>query len=449
MDISSHEREKQYTCSVCRSRHSTQDELERHTSIHNRTSSWSCAALSSEHEAIFFLPDYSTSGCVCGYCGMGFPEYDQELSMETYWTVRAQHVKLVHDYGTCNRALKYFRRDDFLKHLHQFHASKPGPWIDILAKVSRQDEVWDESSRQGSAKENNLQHDPSALLLPRLLDEPNLAPVLEPLDFFGTLDVLITRGDGTVPTAVGQYIKYLQVAETTKAYIRMLSVLSVRLDQSRSAELWSKLQTIEEHTTAHLSFVVLELERSKQACWKEGYDLDAINQSLKCQPTTDSNVAETALPDKNSSFECQQRMWWDVLHHIQPQNWLTKEDRINSWLLQNLAAMPDEEARHRAFLKDGDRLGEEEWAKLVLKFWPLDEAAPGLGKSVASTNSAVNSQGACHSARVLLESLPFQVAPSPSFHGSLPFRERTDVGSEITLLESHSICPQKRKRDSS
>ena len=45
-------------------------------------------------------------------------------------------------------------------------------------------------------------------------------------------------------------------------------------------------------------------------------------------------------------------------------------------------------------------------ARLVLKYWPIDEAAVRIEERTCSTNGAVDSSGIHHSTRVALETLP-------------------------------------------
>jgi hypothetical protein len=51
-------------------------------------------------------------------------------------------------------------------------------------------------------------------------------------------------------------------------------------------------------------------------------------------------------------------------------------------------------------LVPGDQLSEEEWARLVLKFWPLDDAARLIEYTDCSSNGAVKSGCSCHPVRV-------------------------------------------------
>jgi hypothetical protein len=98
-----------------------------------------------------------------------------------------------------------------------------------------------------------------------------------------------------------------------------------------------------------------------------------------------------------------------------------------------MAASPQESKHHRTYLKHGERLDEKQWARLVLKFWLIDEAAvpvETVSTWPSSTNGAVDSDGLCHSTRVLL--------------GALPARKRRDFDSDAASLESDE--PRKRAK---
>lgn len=107
------------------------------------------------------------------------------------------------------------------------------------------------------------------------------------------------------------------------------------------------------------------------------------------QPTTPANTKHTSLS-------------------LQPQTLdPNSSDRINLWLLHNLSTSPEQQQLHRSFLptSPAKHLTEEQWARQVLKYWLLDDAATGATKhGVESTNGAVDSAGQCHSARVLIAS---------------------------------------------
>jgi hypothetical protein len=80
-----------------------------------------------------------------------------------------------------------------------------------------------------------------------------------------------------------------------------------------------------------------------------------------------------------------------------------QQDRINMWLLRNLQESSEEKIRHRSFLTDTENMDEEKWARLVLKYWWLDDAAVVPEIEPLSTNGAVDSAGRCHFVRVIFQ----------------------------------------------
>lgn len=78
-----------------------------------------------------------------------------------------------------------------------------------------------------------------------------------------------------------------------------------------------------------------------------------------------------------------------------------KQDRINMWLLRNIQESSEEKTLHRSFLTKAENLDEKKWARLVLKYWWLDDAAVVPENEPLSTHGAVDSAGRCHSVRVI------------------------------------------------
>lgn len=267
----------------------------------------------------------------------------------------------------------------------------------------------------------------------RLFGEPKIPESGAILDFFHAFEGLIAyAGAGSISKCLTDYIRYYQVAETTNAHIRMLSALAPLLNLPESSTMNLKFQEAQEKTRKHLRDIEYKRDRYRGACWRQGYDVVELDRELE---------APDKAPDIRQEIASEQHhmSWWDVLHHVGSQDWLTKKDRINSWLLQNLAAEPGEALCHRKCLQEegmGDQLSEEEWARLVLKFWTIDDAAQPLEHTECSTNGAVDSDGACNSTRVKLV-------------GSLPIREKVDAmdidsESEISALDIGGS--RKRKR---
>ncbi|PYI22078.1 hypothetical protein BO86DRAFT_233226 [Aspergillus japonicus CBS 114.51] len=155
-ELRSHEMEKQYSCLYCNNRFKNKNEAERHqNSLHLRRHSWSCAALSS-YQAAFHpssTPGQTGAGPshdTCGYCGEEFPNHPQPD-----WDRRFEHLTVVHKFGECNNAKKFFRADHFRQHLKHSHAGTSGKWTNILENACMKEEAPPEPKNGGVSLANN------------------------------------------------------------------------------------------------------------------------------------------------------------------------------------------------------------------------------------------------------------------------------------------------------
>ncbi|KFY95329.1 hypothetical protein V500_02834 [Pseudogymnoascus sp. VKM F-4518 (FW-2643)] len=247
---------------------------------------------------------------------------------------------------------------------------------------------------------------------------------------------------GMIHASLAEYMRLSLSTQDCRAHFLMLSALVDNLD-SPNPELEDLCIKVKEQLVEEIN----RLRECRATNWNAGHDLEGLDRLMENQlynKKPDEAAADFTF-EQYSSPESQLKPWWDVLHHTISQCWVTKTDRINSWLLQNLATLPEEANRHRMFIPDGEQLGEEQWARLVLKFWPLDEAAPMFELGACSTNDAVDSAGACHSARVLLIEMPFDVGSKDQvMDDPLPLRRKWNVVSEGK--GSNMMRTAKRKR---
>lgn len=204
------------------------------------------------------------------------------------------------------------------------------------------------------------------------------------------------------PNALANYIRLVQVSETTRFHMNMLASWNAPEFYLRFS---NKPLDYLEWVDAQLQIlkgVEDEVKKARTVCWQEGYDLDEIDNTFKfsmldlprCMTQTDNGT----LTEKHKDLIA---VWPRADHRKKAKSWLTKQDQINAWLLQNLGASPDLMKLHQSFMFQGDTLNDVEWARLVLKYWPLDEAAEAAEQRNPSTIGAVDSLGARHSARVL------------------------------------------------
>jgi hypothetical protein len=293
----------------------------------------------------------------CGFCGDGildvFPSKIAEL-VESM----AKQLKSKHSFQECLPAKTFIQKDLLYKHfgVDIWRQLSPGRKclsasaliryalrLELYFHLSdRLVEFWPQCPNLGNLDvivgDGVIDFAP-----PRPLAEPQVTRGAATPDFFHAFEGLIAHAGTPISRVLTQYIRNYHISETTKAHIRMLSALTLHLNLPESSTMNPKLQEDQENAYKFLKSAESEKDACRVACWLKDYDMDELDQTPKAtapQGTT-SDLASTDLRSDPSSMQ-QQGSCWDVLHHIRPQNWITKRDRINSWLLQNLAAQPSD-----------------------------------------------------------------------------------------------------------
>ncbi|KAH9995010.1 hypothetical protein F4779DRAFT_631719 [Xylariaceae sp. FL0662B] len=146
-ELSAHEAERQYECSFCANRFKTKNEAERHqNSLHLRRQAWSCAALVNSHYENAFQESINQPGAAdtCGYCGADFPRTGGDgicrHTNENDRRERLRHLRIIHKYGECNLAKKFYRADHFRQHLKHSHGATSGKWMNLVENVCMTEE---------------------------------------------------------------------------------------------------------------------------------------------------------------------------------------------------------------------------------------------------------------------------------------------------------------------
>lgn len=147
----------------------------------------------------------------------------------------------------------------------------------------------------------------------------------------------------------------------------------------------------------------VELDEARQLCWREGLDMEDVDKALSSgygqdPPPLDDDLQEEKEEERVDLLVLRRR-----LQRLQAeQSWTSKLDRTNAWLLENLASSDEAVSLHRSYIPNSEMLDERQWARLVLKYWLLDEAAAPSRLRSPSTIGAMM-DGMCHSIRVRLD----------------------------------------------
>jgi hypothetical protein len=226
-----------------------------------------------------------------------------------------------------------------------------------------------------------------------------------PHPLLGSYEKFIDKTGASCPEPLINYINLVQYSRTIKLHAKLLvSIRCSQLDMTRE-----QLQESDDYRDISEQLAILDhdVRLARKSCWKHGYGLDEIDMILEIgcihelsYNSPKAKEEEEEVEDGQKDLAALQRLLKKL---TVSRTWSAKQDHINQWLLQKLVASSDEVALHKSFFKSGEKLEERQWARQVLKFWPLDGAALRPSKGSASTNGAIDSLMGRHSVKVLLE----------------------------------------------
>ena len=230
----------------------------------------------------------------------------------------------------------------------------------------------------------------------------------------GSYRGLLDIAEEDLPEALLEYVDLVQCYRTISIHAKLIeSIYDARRGGFITYVTPLQATTAYKEVENQLDKVRNRIGQIRQACWETGYDLEEIDAILgfECvrnflEPPKARVIDSQIAPEEYQQDLLALRNRLKQLEEHQV--WSSKQDRINSWLLQNLIASDGEAELHRSFLPDSDALNEKEWARMVLKFWPVDGAAIKDEKRVESSHGAVRSGRPCHSVRVLLDRLELE-----------------------------------------
>jgi hypothetical protein len=250
-----------------------------------------------------------------------------------------------------------------------------------------------------------------------------------PIDAIQSSKKLLDAAKGICPSSLLAYMEIIRLSETISLHTKLLTC--IRKFQGPDS---LDLMETKEYQDVYLKLQSLraQLIEARQVCWNEGLDMADIDKVLNSGygqdlPPLDDDIEENKDDERQDiSVLCRR------LKRLQAeQSWTTKLDRTNAWLLQNLAADTNAVALHRSYLPDGASLDERQWARLVLKYWLLDEAAAPAGNRSPSTIGAMM-DGKCHSVKVRL------TTPQEDWESLLS----DTAASEVVEEKSFDICSE-------
>jgi len=204
---------------------------------------------------------------------------------------------------------------------------------------------------------------------------------------------------GNCPDALFAYFRLVSYFRVVSLHASLLASIQITGEGGPPLIESKEYRDVQEH----LDLLRKDIEIAKTECWAKGYDLAEIDPILEpgnIGGQTHRHEYTEEMKSHADLLALRKRLLYLKAQHAA---WSSSQDRVNAWLLQNLAASREEVALHRSFLPDSVSLSEKQWARLVLKFWPLDGAAFEVEGQTLSTNSALNSGKGKNTIRVFLE----------------------------------------------
>jgi hypothetical protein len=394
-----HEKTLPWPCQYCRHRSSNKDELERHVNAwHYGHISWSCANLNG-WQAAFPGSVANRSSDLCCYCGEVFQRSGPGVLTKQDWQDRTAHLHKSHKFECCDRTKRFLLVSQFRDHLKDSHDAIIGNWTEKLVdacvvKVATQDTY------------QNTQYNETVATIFQEEGQPGSAWDIP----FGTIDVkdhmldkfgavLVGIEPPGCPRDVVQYVRLRRLLERKYSNKLLLEVFLKKMEVT-SNPAFLEITNAKKDLERGLAVLEAGLERARLACWKQGFDLDFVGEFIPTQKPNQEN--------KEGCCEQLAIMGSEILHNQGAQTRSTKRGRINCWLLHNLISSPEESTRHRNYLRNGQIMSDAQWARLVVQFWLIDEAAVGVESRSSSTNGAMGSDEIWHSDKVLIEDFPLR-----------------------------------------
>ncbi len=278
----------------------------------------------------------------------------------------------VHKFGECSPSKKFFRADHFGEHLKHSHAGTSGTWLDLLKLTCQKDEV------------------------PLMPSSEIMGKVGFSIDEIPNAEYQITLQRLTKSLYPAAIVDYISLSRLINLYEGQLALLKAQQEKGHPYQQVYDSQSVSSYIllqqrglNRHLLHLKEKLSGSRTRCVIAGHSLFEVDQALQ-QNHPDRHVS--ALPphvNHNDMLEVRRR----TLNMALLGSWSTTRDRINGWLLHSLRADDSLARLHRSMLADSD-LDEKDWARLVVKYWTLDEAATGFELTASASVGAIHSHEA-------------------------------------------------------
>jgi hypothetical protein len=319
-------------------------------------------------QATYFIMNQNRPSDACGYCGIVFARSGPGVLTQDDWRIRFEHIQGVHHFQDCDNKERFLDPARFRNHLRLCHNAIDGEWMYHLGDICMRTD-WAIEPSLGPSQNAILRTHKSYSVGPLVgnfsQDSERLPESFDMKDdlmqTYGALLVSPSTDPLDCPKELTRYIRLYRLVEKQDSNKQALEVFFCSANLSANQKVHQKLLEAESEVKHGLMALLLDLEQARKACWAQGFDLDTIDELMgSCGLFGGSKKDVLKSKEDNEKCENLTEIWSEILGEKGARVWSTKKDRINAWLLQNMAASPQESKHHRTYLKHGETLDEKQ-----------------------------------------------------------------------------------------
>ncbi|KAL8684698.1 MAG: hypothetical protein Q9224_006180 [Gallowayella concinna] len=201
------------------------------------------------------------------------------------------------------------------------------------------------------------------------------------------------------PPIIIEYFSLIQKFKSAESCCKQFEILCSHSNRRRieagNGDITKAFRTmlkLQEDCVEYLEGLKKEIHILRKECILAGHSTYEIDAIMTTEWPSDNGLGtHLGRPVKPQNYQNileirKHTQDWSLLN-----GWTDTRDGINRWILHSLRADEAQARLHRSMLAEPD-IGDEAWARLVLKYWTLDEAATGTELWTSLSVGAVDSR---------------------------------------------------------
>lgn len=284
---------------------------------------------------------------------------------------------------------------DHLKRVHSY-VDQVSSTINSPERPPKRPKTTVTDSRISSGVYNNLAAsalEPGLESLGRVF-EPTPCPVI--YHNHQTLEDITER---LYPPILLQYIKSIHELRRREISCRALNLLSNEMfyvkktkeDNQVPNTDYDTILDLRQQLFKEINTLTTQIQQLRSKCIQAGHSTHQIDSTLMDRALKETSGEHCGQLMRNPNHQDMLTIRKYTQDSGLLGGWSDTRDRVNRWLLHSLRAYDRLAHLHRSMLADPD-INDEGWARVVLKYWNLDEAATGVELVTSLSVGAVDSR---------------------------------------------------------